>query len=132
MKQTTLGPAGADPLVLPLHTVGTRHAQTGEQRLMLALLCDAMHAYGAERVRCKRPARVRELRRWFESTDRSYVFSFESVCDALGLDACYVRGRVLETPPSPIRRAWGHRVHAHRIVPPRVRRPAAAAVASAG
>ena len=131
MKQTTLGPPGADPLCLPLHTVGTRHGQTGEQRLMLALLCDAMHAYSAERARWKRPGRVRELRRWFESDDRSYVFSFESVCDALGLDATYVRRRVLGSQPDPVRRAWGHRVHAHRIVPPRVRRPATA-VASVG
>ena len=130
MTQTTLGPSVADPLVLPLHTVGTRHAQTGEQRLMLALLCDAMHAYAAERARWKRPGRVRELRRWFESADRSYVFSFESVCDALGLEAGYIRRRVLGAPPTPMRRAWGHRVHAHRIVPPRIRRPSTA-VASA-
>lgn len=131
MKQSTLGPAGADPLVLPLHTVGTRHGSTGEQRLLMAVLCDAMHVYSAERARGKRPRRVRELRQWFESTDRSYVFAFESVCDALGVDAAYVRRRVLGTEPAVGRRAWGHRVHAHKIVAPRVRRPAAA-VASAG
>jgi len=67
-----------------------------------------------------------ELRRWFESADRSYVFSFESVCDALGLDVGCIRQRVLQTAPTPVRRAWGHRVHAHRIVAPRVRRSAAA------
>ncbi len=98
MRQTTLGPGGADPFVLPLHTVGTRHGQTGEQRLLLALLSDAMQAYSAELARRRRPHRIRELRRWFESTDRSYVFAFESVCDALGLDAAYVRRRVLGVP----------------------------------
>ena len=116
-------PFGPEALVLPLRAIGCRHAQTGEQRLMMAVLCDAMHAYAAEQVRRNRAARLLELRQWFESTDRSYVFSFESVCDALGLDAAYVRGRVLGRPPA-IRRPWAHRVHSHRIVPPRVRHPA--------
>jgi hypothetical protein len=122
MKANPMGPGGADPFLLPLHTVGARHGHTGEQRLLLALLCDAMQAYAAELARQKRPHRLRELKRWFESTDRSYVFSFESVCDALGLDVGYVRRRVLQTEPTRVRRAWGHRVHAHRIVAPRVRR----------
>jgi hypothetical protein len=112
---------GPEALVPPLRVIGTRHAQTGEQRLMLAVLCDAMHAYAAERLRKKRPARLTELHQWFESTDRSYVFAFESVCDALGLDATYVRRHVLGNAP-PLRRPWAHRVHSHRIVPPRIRR----------
>jgi hypothetical protein len=49
-----------------------------------------------------------------------YVFAFESVCDALGLDATYVRRNVLGSTP-PLRRPWAHRVHSHRIVPPRIR-----------
>ena len=126
MKADAMGPGGSDPFTLPLHTVGARHGQTGEQRLLLALLCDAMQAYAGELARQKHPHRIRELRRWFESPDRSYVFSFESVCDALGLDVGYIRQRVLRTAPTPVRRAWGHRVHAHRIVAPRVRRSAAA------
>jgi hypothetical protein len=113
--------SGAESLTLPLRAIGCRYASTGEQRLMLAVLCDAMHVYAAEQARRKRPARLAELRLWFESTDRSYVFAFESVCDALGLDAAYVRHYVLG--PAPIvRRPWAHRVHSHRIVPPRVRR----------
>ena len=111
---------GQEALVAPLRAIGTRHAQTGEQRLMLAVLCDAMHAYATEQSRHKRPGRLQELRQWFESTDRSYVFTFESVCDALGLDAAYVRRRVLGVPPV-LRRPWAHRVHSHRIVAPRIR-----------
>jgi hypothetical protein len=116
----TFGPNAFEP---PLRVVGCRYSETGEQRLMLAVLCDAMHAYAAERVRGKHPGRVTELRQWFESADRSYVFSFESVCDALGLEAAYVRHRVLRHPRLP-RRPWAHRVHSHRIVAPRVRHPA--------
>jgi hypothetical protein len=114
---------GPEALVAPLRAIGARHSQTGEQRLMLAVLCDAMHAYAAERSRGRRPVRLLELRHWFESTDRSYVFAFESVCDALGLDATYVRRRVLGPTPL-LRRPWAHRVHSHRVVPPRVRRRA--------
>ena len=115
--------ADDDGLVLPLRAIGARAAPTGEQRLMLAVLCDAMHAYAAEQARRKRPVRLFELQQWFESRDRSYVFAFESVCDALGLDATYMRRRVLGR-VSITRRPWAHRVHSHRIVPPRVRRRA--------
>jgi hypothetical protein len=104
--------------VLPLRTVGSRHATTGEQRLLLAVLCDAMAVYSAERRGKRRPGRLRELRQWFESGDRSYVFSFESVCDSLGLDACCVRHQVLGERVTDMR-PWGHRVHPHRVVAPR-------------
>jgi hypothetical protein len=109
-----------EALVPPLRTIGNSHAPTGEQRLMFAVLCDAMHAYATEQVRRKRPARLLELRQWFESVDRSYVFAFESVCDALGLEAAYVRRNVLGPAPL-LHRPWAHRVHSHRIVAPRVR-----------
>ena len=115
--------SGAESLTLPLRAIGCRHAPTGEQRLMLAVLGDAMHAYAVERASRKRPLRVAELREWFESPDRSYVFAFESVCDALGLDPAYVRHHVLDR-AALLHRPWAHRVHSHRIVPPRVRRRA--------
>ena len=104
--------------ILPLRTVGSRHATTGEQRLLLAVLCDAMQAYAAERRGKRRPGRLRELRQWFESGDQSYVFSFESVCDSLGVDAWCVRHQVLGE-RVPAMRPWGHRVHPHRVVAPR-------------
>lgn len=70
---------------------------SGEQRLMLAVLQDA--------IRCslKIPAGRRlpphgpatEARRWIESADMQWPFSFERICEALGLDATRVRATVL-------------------------------------
>ena len=104
--------------VLPLRTIGSRHGASGEQRLMLALLCDAMQTYATERRGKRRPCRLRELLQWFESRDRSYVFSFESVCDSLGVDPGCVRHHVLGERVTTFR-PWGHRVHPHRVVAPR-------------
>lgn len=58
-------------------------AQTGdpERRLMLAVLLDALH----------RPS----ARAWLASEDRSWPFSFASICDALGLESTYLRRRLL-------------------------------------
>ncbi len=64
-----------------------------ERLLMLAVLEDAIETY-------RRYARTRaayghrlfdEARQWVESNDRSWLFSFETICDALGLDPSYVR-----------------------------------------
>jgi len=68
-------------------------APTPERLLMLAVLENAVMCY-------RRYARARnsQTRRWFEeardwlaSSDRSSLFSFESICDALDLHPNYVR-----------------------------------------
>src|SRR5262249_42595060 len=68
-------------------------APTPERLLMLAVLENAVTCY-------RRYARARDsrARRWFEeardwlaSGDRSSLFSFETICDALDLHPSYVR-----------------------------------------
>ena len=98
---------------------GTIHPTTGEHRLMLALLCDALHVFTDARPRVGTPRQRAELRAWFESPDRSYVFSFESICDALGLDPGYVRRRALARDPTARQVPRWHRVQSARIKPPR-------------
>ena len=65
----------------------------GERRLMLAVLGDAVDCY--RRGRGARDPATRllfdETRAWVESTDRRALFSFESICDALDIDADYLR-----------------------------------------
>ena len=65
----------------------------GERRLMLAVLGDAVDCY--RRGRGARDPATRllfnETRAWLESTDRRATFSFESICDALDIDADYLR-----------------------------------------
>jgi hypothetical protein len=68
-----------------------REYRTGAHRLMLGIFEDAVNIY------CQRYSgrvslrRLREVERWFESTDDSYIFSFERICQVLNLDAEYIR-----------------------------------------
>src|ERR1700756_4131118 len=64
-----------------------------ERGLMLAVLQDAIICFqeylGAT---CKRKKALHEdAEEWLFNRDRSYLFSFENVCDALGFEADYLR-----------------------------------------
>jgi hypothetical protein len=66
---------------------------TGEQRMMVAVLEMGVddflkHAAAKDRLR---QGLFTDAERWVESTDRSYLYAFETICDHLGLDAGYVR-----------------------------------------
>ena len=66
---------------------------TGEQQLMIAVLELAVedymkHAAARDRLR---QGLFAEAERWIESTDRSWLYAFETICDHLGLDVEYVR-----------------------------------------
>lgn len=68
---------------------------SGEYRLMIALLEDAID------ICCRPPWRrssgrriLRETEVWIASPDRSWVFSFERICEALDLDPDSVRRHV--------------------------------------
>ena len=70
----------------------------GERRLMLAVLMDAVRtARTLQHRAAHRPlplVKERELRRelsWFFSSDRAHPFAFENICEALGLEAEYIR-----------------------------------------
>jgi hypothetical protein len=67
----------------------------GERRLMLAVLEDAIRTLLlARRSRVPRKRLLRELA-WLQSTSVSEPFAFESICDVLGLDPGYLRGRLV-------------------------------------
>ncbi len=75
----------------------------GERRLMLAVLLDAIRTVAKPgsnlgQVASNR-ASLRE-RAWLQANDETQPFSFVSICHALGLDAGYVRRRVLHPSPS--------------------------------
>ena len=72
----------------------------GERKLMAALLSDGVEAYisYASNLQNRRlvgldnlsdPAR--EALEWVETKDHSYVFSFDNVCEGLGIDPDYLR-----------------------------------------
>ena len=68
-----------------------------ERVLMLAVLQDAVLCFQEHVVaQCKRKQSLhREAEEWISNTDRSYMFSFENVCEALGFDANYMRDGLL-------------------------------------
>lgn len=64
-----------------------------ERVLMLAVLQDAVLCFQEHvAATCKRKQMLhRDAEEWISGTDRSYLFSFENICDALGYDAEYMR-----------------------------------------
>jgi hypothetical protein len=71
---------------------GSLAARSGEHRLMLAILEDAIAIF-VKSVSGSAVNRndAKAARAWLESRDRTLPFSFESICDLLGFDACYMR-----------------------------------------
>lgn len=64
-----------------------------ERVLMLAVLQDAVLCFQEHvSAKCKRKQSMHDAaEQWISNKDRSYLFSFENVCDALGFDANYMR-----------------------------------------
>ena len=83
----------------------------GARRLLLAVLQEAIGTF-------QRHATARDRRgqdafsqadAWFASEETEWVFSFVSVCDALGIDAAYVRAglrRWLDGHYAPLGAGW--------------------------
>jgi hypothetical protein len=70
-----------------------RKALTGEQLLMCAIIEDAVDNY-LEHAAATRPdlqERFDEAERWIESSDRSWLYAFETICDYMGLEVDYLR-----------------------------------------
>ena len=66
---------------------------SGEYRLAVAILEDAIQIYCMEGSGRRNLQLRREAGRWLSSDDRSWCFSFERICEALGLDPdCIRRG----------------------------------------
>lgn len=79
-----------------LETLRTR-ALEPEQRLMLAILEDAVHCFqkyisAGDR---RRKGLFRDAEEWIMEEDDDWVFSFDNVCHALGLNPAYLRQGLL-------------------------------------
>src|SRR5438552_15816823 len=73
--------------------VRRRTEHDGERRLMIAVLEDAVDVFrkqaGARDARGEQL--FQEAETWIEDPDRTWLFSFQNICDVLGLDADYLR-----------------------------------------
>lgn len=87
-------------VILPSQFFELVGAQTfsSEQRLMLAVLTDAINVLGDSRVSANRRKRNRfnEASSWVFATGIRSPLSFDHVCDALGVDAEGLRRRLSE------------------------------------
>jgi len=74
----------------------------GERALMRAVLEDGIRCLiGEVGPRHQRGALAAEARQWIETADPRWPFSFENVCDGLGLEATNLRRRLLRDAPAP-------------------------------
>ena len=88
-------------LILPCQywDVSSGYGLSGEQRLMLALLTDALNVY--QKGVLSRLSQLRRLyvdaERWILSDDAACgVLSFSTVCDALGINPGLLRRRIVD------------------------------------
>ena len=85
---------------LPSQHFEPRRTQAPEQRLMIAVLHDALDCIEKYRfVKSRRGSRYfREAQRWFLAHEPDWPYSFESICGILDLDADAVRQRLRLVP----------------------------------
>lgn len=79
-----------DDVLLPVQFAGLArsHARTAEQRLMCAVLEEALDDICSLQVSA---AQRIDAYRWLHRTDRLWLFSAVNICDVLALDIDYVR-----------------------------------------
>lgn len=65
-----------------------------EQKLMLAVLEEALRCYVRTPASVSRRRLAQEAQEWFESADKKWPFSFLCICEALNLKPDYVRARL--------------------------------------
>jgi|SRR5437588_4347246 len=70
-----------------------RTEHDGERRLMIAVLEDAVDVYRKQaEARDPRGEQLfQEAEAWIEDADRTWLFSFQNICDVLDIDADYLR-----------------------------------------
>lgn len=81
-------------VVLPGHFFAScdKGVAGGERKLMAALLSDGIEAFITQSVGyATGKTRKTDAIDWVETVDYSYVFSFDMVCDSLGLNPTYLR-----------------------------------------
>jgi hypothetical protein len=81
----------------PLQDAGAVMASAGERRLMMAVLVHALRSVFRDAERPGRGAlrRLRQDVRWLTCPDRSDLFAFERICEAVEVDAQRLREHVL-------------------------------------
>jgi hypothetical protein len=81
-------------------------ARSGEKRLILAVLEDAIDSFF--KYLCAKDEEGQEIfqeaERWILKKDSDWIFSFENVCDQLGISAPYLRAELVRRTEGELRR----------------------------
>ena len=89
-----------DPIVAEELFGDSRHkgGVTAERELMAAILADAIDCYWKNfNARNGRSMRLfRDARHWIFADEEEQIFSFVNICDALSLNAAYIRRGIVE------------------------------------
>jgi hypothetical protein len=85
-----------------------------EFALLRAILEDAVHCYRKYESAQDRAGRERfhEVEAWIMASNSDWIFSFESVCELLGLDPTYVRQKLRARKRNPVAHPQRSRKHA--------------------
>jgi hypothetical protein len=110
-----------------LEKVYKKDIREGEERLMLAVLEEAVKCF-QEYVLATRPREKRlfqEAEEWILEKDSDYLFSFESICQTLGLHPDYTRQALLVWKEAKLKLSSveGHRVGRPKLARTRVAHP---------
>ena len=83
-------------IILPSQHFGPRRKQAPEQRLMIAVLHDALDCLEKYRFATGRQERrlFHQAKRWVLADDTQWPYSFECICGALDIDPTTVRRRL--------------------------------------
>jgi hypothetical protein len=79
-------------------TMRGSHHLTPERELLIAILEDAIYSYRKYRWARDREGKenFREAEEWIMEGSNDWIFSFNSICEILGLDPDYIRRRLRE------------------------------------
>ena len=92
-------------IILPSQHFGPRRKQAPEQRLMIAVLHDALDCLEKYRFAASKQGRrlFHEAKQWFLADETEWPYSFECICGVLDLDSNAVRQRLGVAPePQPV------------------------------
>ncbi len=70
-----------------------RRYDDGPRRLMLAVLEDGVDVYRKQLVASDPRGKelFREAEAWINDSDRTWIYSFENICDVLAIESAYLR-----------------------------------------
>jgi hypothetical protein len=105
MRESILARLGRDDSNIDRYLNTQRRSEPiePERALLIALLEDAVQIYWKFAGARDREGRERshEAKDWLFSHDTAWIFSFNNVCELLGLDPDYVRRGLRENPAMP-------------------------------